>query len=489
MNAERGRILGPSRSQEVQQGDSVEIGVFGKYVDPKKIKLSPATFARTGMDRKIIRTLGEYGQNLAASPNEIAIANVIALVISELQQKPVPEAYMGYALYDSDSNRYEVGKVVLSKKARNKHEELIQKIAIKKDGYIETYLVNETSENVWFDQFRIMSTGPLIVQETHYDPWGVELSGLGYQYGGIKVNPYLYNGKELTSGLGVIMYDYGARLYIPAIGRWFVSDPLAEKARRQSPYNYALNNPLRFIDPDGMEAYSVMGGITVDGYLAPEDVNMPISPNGGGKEIQRKNAERAKQQQESRNRVNNEIRQRAGLSINENMASILSFPERSLPNLIVEERAQNIGSDLINPSGGALRGQDAYGNGHFGASRDGGGRKHMGIDILTTVGQNLVSPVTGSAVNYTGATFGKPMIDITPSNSTLGIDKVRILYVNIPSGVNAWKKYNVTAGQTIIGTAANLGSLGYPKGITPHIHVQIMVKGNWVDPTPYFFGR
>ncbi|MDF2159086.1 hypothetical protein [Algoriphagus sp. CAU 1675] len=36
-----------------------------------------------------------------------------------------------------------------------------------KDGYIETFLVNETSENVWFDQFRILSTGPVIVQETH----------------------------------------------------------------------------------------------------------------------------------------------------------------------------------------------------------------------------------------------------------------------------------------------------------------------------------
>ena len=44
------------------------------------------------MDRKIIRTLDEYGHNLATSPNEIAIANVIALVITELQQKPVPEA-------------------------------------------------------------------------------------------------------------------------------------------------------------------------------------------------------------------------------------------------------------------------------------------------------------------------------------------------------------------------------------------------------------
>ncbi|SIN97388.1 hypothetical protein [Algoriphagus halophilus] len=73
----------------------------------KKLRLSSATFVRTGLDQKIIRTLGEYGQNLAASPNEIAIANVIALVITELQQKPVPEAYMGYALYDADSNLYE----------------------------------------------------------------------------------------------------------------------------------------------------------------------------------------------------------------------------------------------------------------------------------------------------------------------------------------------------------------------------------------------
>jgi hypothetical protein len=90
LNAERGRILGSSRSQEIQQGDSIEIGVFGKYVDPKKIKLSPATFVRTGMDRKIIRTLGEYGQNLAAAPNELAIANVIALVIGELEPRKLP---------------------------------------------------------------------------------------------------------------------------------------------------------------------------------------------------------------------------------------------------------------------------------------------------------------------------------------------------------------------------------------------------------------
>jgi RHS repeat-associated protein len=90
-----------------------------------------------------------------------------------------------------------------------------------------------------------------ILEENNYYPFG--LKHQGYNTLNLQVGyKYKYNGKELQDELGLDVYDYGARNYDAAIGRWMNIDPLAEQGRRWSPYNYAMDNPVYFVDPDGM---------------------------------------------------------------------------------------------------------------------------------------------------------------------------------------------------------------------------------------------
>lgn len=152
------------------------------------------------------------------------------------------------------------------------------------EGYVKHTIVSNTSRYSYVYQYkdhlgnnRITYTKDptdglvKILEEDHYYPFGLKHEGYSADQQMIRrvedvlaivpvINPadatykYMYNGKELQNELGLNNYDFGARNYDPAIGRWMNIDPKAEVSRRWTPYNYAYNNPIYFVDPDGMQA-------------------------------------------------------------------------------------------------------------------------------------------------------------------------------------------------------------------------------------------
>ncbi|MEJ7646774.1 MAG: RHS repeat-associated core domain-containing protein [Chryseolinea sp.] len=141
-------------------------------------------------------------------------------------------------------------------------------------GYAFVFLSNEHPYyvDVHFDDVTVSHTPSPIVSVADYFPFGLSYNA-GEKTGSLE-QKYLYNGKELQDEMALGWYDYGARMYMPEIGRWGVTDPMSEKGRRWSPYNYALDNPLRFIDPDGMwaddfgnQTYSGYAGVGEGGFI------------------------------------------------------------------------------------------------------------------------------------------------------------------------------------------------------------------------------
>lgn len=88
-----------------------------------------------------------------------------------------------------------------------------------------------------------------VQDQNDYYPFGMNhlKTGVAYFRTG-SWNNYKYNGKELQE---TGMYDYGARMYMPDIGRWGVHDPASEYLPEYSPYTFTFNDPIGFVDNDG----------------------------------------------------------------------------------------------------------------------------------------------------------------------------------------------------------------------------------------------
>ena len=131
-------------------------------------------------------------------------------------------------------------------------------------------------------------------------------------------------------------------------------------------------------------------------------------------------------------------------------------------------------ADFMNPTGKGVRGHDDYGYGYFGASRDGGGRSHEGVDYIADAGQTVVAPISGyvTKIGYAYAGDSHRFVEIT--NPALKFE-ARVFYVD-PS---------VKVGDTVrlgdqIGEMDTLHTRY--AGITDHVHMELMDRrGRRID--------
>ena len=197
-----------------------------------------------------------------------------------------PKAYINYIFFD-DQMRYagksgfsQVGSTGVIKNHWN--DASMQNIAVPKNGYLYVYVSNESPVDVYFDNLQVVHDHGLLVEESHYYPFGLAMAGISSKasvFGGAS-NKFKYNGgtelenKEFSEGSGLELYATEFRSYDPQLGRFHQIDPLAEIAYDWSPYSYAYDNPIYFNDPSGLS--SMADSLKApDGKMVADKGSMP----------------------------------------------------------------------------------------------------------------------------------------------------------------------------------------------------------------------
>jgi RHS repeat-associated protein len=200
----------------------------------------------------------------------------------------VPWAYINWIFFDEQFNYAGGGFDRVDGNGVLKNHALANRpdLTAPKSGYVFVYCSNESQEDVFFDNLQVFhNRGPLL-EETHYYPFGLTMSGISSKAIGPIDNKYKFNegseleSKEFSDGSGLDLYATEFRNYDPQTGRFLLIDPLAEFNEFWTPYNYCNNNPIIFNDPLGLDTVGVVGKVSQLPATLGQEVKL-INTNGG----------------------------------------------------------------------------------------------------------------------------------------------------------------------------------------------------------------
>ncbi|HND44397.1 MAG TPA: RHS repeat-associated core domain-containing protein, partial [Cyclobacteriaceae bacterium] len=262
LNGSANERYGLGKSLSVMPGDVIHASVYAKYIDPVS---SNWTTALNTLLSQIAGGTAPAGTVVDGASYSNSTANFPfssqAAQNTSNSSETGPKVYLNWLVFDRDYNfilaqsGYDRLSTAPKEAGQDVAHELLEspQITIKQPGYVYIFLSNEESAplEAYFDDFSIDYTKSPVVQQDDYYAFGLNFNS--HQRENATGNQYLYNGKERQDELDLGWMDYGARMYIPEIGRWGVVDVLSEKYYKMSPYNYCLNNPIRLVDPDGKD--------------------------------------------------------------------------------------------------------------------------------------------------------------------------------------------------------------------------------------------